>query len=777
MSTTVATPTIPVRYYQKEADEAITQELATSDKCLVRMFCGTGKSLVMRYCEVAHNKPLVVYVFPSLTLIHQFYTNYLQDFPEQYILKVSSDAGATTDAVAIEHFLSLTHNKIVCVTYNSYSMFLRCLDEQFIDVCIYDEAHHAMALTYSRQIFDDPELRCKKQVFFTATIKPKSSTARRAMYSSDPNVINICGNLVYDYTFNQGVSEGYLSDFDVRADIYKNKEQLSVYESISRAVLTTGNSRVLTFHCDVQADRRMSVKNFVDEPAFTKIFRTIQAEEYPNNPIKYDKIVMYGIDASIPNKERVRILNEMDQSDSSNLIIISSCNTVGEGVDTKRANMCVFTEAKSSQLQIIQNIGRIVRKEPGVNKPSTILIPCWIDKQNYDEFTPGTMDSDYMLRRDLFKDGGNFASILNVLTALKQTEPEKFAMCINYPKLITKVNHNRPIADRKYTILPVYKDGSIGKTLNRMFQDEISNKAEPVNNDDGDDDIFNIPISMIVDSDIINYVSDKTKSCIEIYDKEPIRGDPVESYSITYTRKKNRRILLRTLNEEDKPQYQIVIDNSKYKRKVVYERKTDEPSINIHTNPDIQVLWNIVESNTTTSYHSCKLAPNVIDPWTVLFPKLKEFLWEHHRLPRSGKNATDTEIELVKWYNAQTANYNEGINGMMNPERYNKWTEFLSEFDVYIVDGLWNWNLEKLKTFIRNHGRTPRRNGYIDGEAETALFLTHQKNQFRHGTGQMSINYGRRIKWLNFVNEFDNFITNRTPVPVLDGDIPIGHNE
>ena len=36
------------RKYQQEADDAITKCLLAEDKCLAKMFCGTGKSLIMR---------------------------------------------------------------------------------------------------------------------------------------------------------------------------------------------------------------------------------------------------------------------------------------------------------------------------------------------------------------------------------------------------------------------------------------------------------------------------------------------------------------------------------------------------------------------------------------------------------------------------------------------------------------------------------------------------------------------------------------------------------
>ena len=68
------------RYYQVKADDAIYEELLINNKCIVKMFCGTGKSLLMRKCKYLENQKLVVYVFPSLSLIDQFCNDYFTPF-------------------------------------------------------------------------------------------------------------------------------------------------------------------------------------------------------------------------------------------------------------------------------------------------------------------------------------------------------------------------------------------------------------------------------------------------------------------------------------------------------------------------------------------------------------------------------------------------------------------------------------------------------------------------------------------------------------------------
>ena len=176
--------------HQKHADEGIFEAFACgNDDCLIKMFCGTGKSLVMRRAEVLQAKSarIIAYVFPSLALIDQFTNDYLTSpHPdsskcEEHVIKISSDKdGATTDISAVVLFFRefremeardahVTHQAIVCVTYQSLDVLADALDEarESIDVAFFDEAHHSVAPTYRKYIYD--RRLATKQAFFTAT--------------------------------------------------------------------------------------------------------------------------------------------------------------------------------------------------------------------------------------------------------------------------------------------------------------------------------------------------------------------------------------------------------------------------------------------------------------------------------------------------------------------------------------------------------------------------------------------------------------------------------
>ena len=99
-----------LRPYQQEAVEAV---LDTAGRCVVKMFCGTGKSRVIATVVLREGKPLSVVVFPSLALVQQFSDDYVMgtyvdQFANYSILNVSSEqlveVQSTTDAGHILKF-------------------------------------------------------------------------------------------------------------------------------------------------------------------------------------------------------------------------------------------------------------------------------------------------------------------------------------------------------------------------------------------------------------------------------------------------------------------------------------------------------------------------------------------------------------------------------------------------------------------------------------------------------------------------------------------------
>jgi len=406
-------------------------------KCLVKMFCGTGKSRIITNVIIHEKKELSVVVFPSLALISQYSADYLNNeeyvrhFKKHKTMNVSSESLTTIDSTTapkeIKKFLKLKSPKIILVTYQSFQVLLDCLEGQKIGLVCYDEAHHVVSPETQKLVFGTAYY--EKEVFFTATPKNENGIT---MFDRDDPEKNMCGPVAYDYTYLQGLVDEVLNAFEICIDMYTENTNASIYEAMARAILARNTSRVLSFHSGVNGVSNTNVWNFVNETEFNTAFAKVQKAEFPEKAGYYTKITFKGMDGNTPSIERKAMLKALDDTPNNEIYIIASCETIGEGVDTKKANMCLFADPKSSITKIIQNIGRVVRRNKA-HPVSTILIPCWVNMENYAAANGDRVKQDELIRQQMRSEKGDYASILNVLGALKQEDPELYEMCLNYP--------------------------------------------------------------------------------------------------------------------------------------------------------------------------------------------------------------------------------------------------------------------------------------------------------------------------------------------------------
>ena len=725
--------TTEFRYYQQEADDAIYNELLVNHKCIVKMFCGTGKSRLMRYCRVAYNKKLVVYVVPSLPLLDQFCTDYLQDFPN--VLTISSEQGSTTDVKDIVKFLKKKSNKIICVTYQSFETLVSTLNGNKIDMCIFDEAHHAIGKTYQPLIFGSDT--CEKQIFFTAT--PKNANGVTMLNKDNELELGMCGKLIYDYSYFRGAMEGYLNPFEIRIDFYTENTVISVYESVARAILASGNSRVLTFHADVNGDRDASVLQFVNEAKFIVAFNKVLESEFPEKMGFYKQIKMVALSAAISGSNRTRILSNFDKTADNEIMVISSCQTIGEGIDTKNANMCAFIDPKSSFVAITQNIGRIVRKNPDILKPnSTILIPCWVDTEKYIGCNGDKDKCDEVIREDINKEG-NFNGILNVMSALRQEDEDLYDACLHYPDTYSPQEIESNLSAQGYKLLDPIGDGYLIENLEFVLDTEI----------DLDEDF--------TDEELLARVSEDNNIVIEVHTNS--LETPIEYYGLDDdTSDKEVVRLFKSVDEEmEQTIYQPITSKDGKKRNSDSFRplkRENRFNVKVHTNPDVKVLWNLSSDlDLTKDICSCIMDCEVIDMWPQRFEELKAFMNKNERRPSKKKD----EKQLNKWLSHQITNYK---NKKMREERYQLWTQFLEEYKEYVIsnDELCLKNFEKLKKFINANNKRPSDKSKNAEEKQLGSWINNQQHNYKNKTDGMSEE--RYNLWTQFLEEYgEHFLT------------------
>ena len=686
------------RHHQIAADKAIADELKDNDRCLVKMFCGTGKSLLMREMKVVKNKKLVVYVFPSLALIDQFSRDYLKGC---HFIKVSSEMESTTDIEVIRDFINEERNKIVLVTYQSFETLLSSLDGNIIDVCVFDEAHHVVGEKIKDLIFhfenysdsdsdnfsDDSSYigsvqgsiaQCKfakKMVFLTATPVNRNGI----VMESEEDEIGHCGNCCYSYSYYDGLNDydetgkPMLNPFEVRIEFYTEKGNFSIYESIIRAAFVTGNNRVMTFHSTVNGDDETSVLNFVDQSLIYESFLKVK-EEFDD---RYTSIIFVGISAEMKMEERRRILNAFENCKKNQIFILSSCETIGEGVDTKKAGMCVFVEPRTSTTKIIQNIGRIVRRrETGEEGDSTILIPCWVDANKYLQCS-SPEERDQRIREDM---NGDFNQILNVMAAIKQESDELFNEILGLKPEFSQRQVESEL--RKQNFQPEEK----GKELKEFIEEFFGESVE------GEDE-----------EEIFENASEKFGVSFEIFSQGE---NPVQNIG-------DGEKIVRLLYDQEREVFHLIKEN----RKKISKKKIGEfKKSKITVIGDIKALWGIVEGiDLENKIGSCVLNFQIVKLNPLEKAKeIAEWVRINGRLPKYSNPKYSKNEERKK--ESQYANYLSTKRSELRNNKKNKIIDFLNE-------NIENWSfvsnpihhdmvkkVEDIVKWIKENGKIPEPN-------------------------------------------------------------------
>ena len=113
-----------LREAQKHCLDNINQHFKSNNKGLIKMFCGSGKSLIIHQCLLKYGNELSVLVVPSINLITQFSKDYLNQNNLELLTVCSRDElqqnnSFTTNKDEILRFLNKLGLKIILITYQS----------------------------------------------------------------------------------------------------------------------------------------------------------------------------------------------------------------------------------------------------------------------------------------------------------------------------------------------------------------------------------------------------------------------------------------------------------------------------------------------------------------------------------------------------------------------------------------------------------------------------------------------------------------------------------
>ena len=723
-------------------------------KCLINMWCGTGKTRTFTIDLFMKSDKNNVIVFPSLGLINQYCNDYALSREEPFKtefekynclafcsdddgkLKSKGEIKFTTDERKLNTFIKKKDKKIILVTYQSFEKFINiCINKNInINNLIFDEAHHIVGDKIQDIVFNNQELDAivDKTRFYTATPINRNGIT---MYDRDDHENSDCGELAYEYLYYQAVQDGICKPFETQINLYTQKPEYKdkyqpVFESIIRACLSGKYEywNILTYHSFVNENEDMNNNiSFVKEFASPKnqklvknLFTRIQNNEFHHTKELYsvENVILKGVHSKTPTRQQ--IIQDFDRKVKGRIYILSSCGILNEGIDTKWANMGVPINPTKSIVKESQRIGRLVRIPEEGMPPAIILIPCEVDVTKY-----SSMDTaehrDKMIREEL-SESGNFNTALNVISAFKyQYDPDLFEMCLRYPNMYAP----KEVKDNleKQGLIVEESQGDLLENLKYLCEKErIELDTESFEGEN--------------EQDILKEVADLCEKTIEIHTQN--HDEPVKYINEDVSDEEPLRLFY---CEDDNTYAPIVKKDKKQriKRKSTIPPKKRPKLFDVHQHPDLEVLWKIKESsidlNKTFSQGVLDVDINWNEKkWNEKLKKTKEFMDTNNARPNSHSKNKDEKV-LANWISNQVKNYKTKRYIMKNPEIYSAWSEFIHDpaYSEHFASNeeQWHTSLKKTKEFMDTNNARPKDKSKNKDEKVLGNWISNQVTNYK----------------------------------------------
>ena len=474
-----------LRPHQKVAFDDVTGGFNDHDRGKLIMACGTGKTFAaLRIAEaVAGIGGRVLYLVPSISLFQQSMREWAtqRSIPHRYI-GICSDTRAgrndedaslqeleipvTTDPKTISQALREARPDamtVVFCTYHSLGIVEDAQDDgaPAFDIVLCDEAHRTTGVERPGDrtspfvlVHDAQRIRAAKRLYMTATPRLYTEGAKAKAASHDVEVFSMddpatYGPELHRLPFSRAVERDLLSDYKVV--VLAMSEQH--VDAALQAHLASGDSEInITDAAKIvgcwRALQNPENKRLGDAP----IQHLTRAIAFTNTIVSskrleahWDSIVGHAIDL-LPEAERPDAFRcktrhvdgqhhalerkariEWLKADSEGTCrILSNARCLSEGIDVPALDAVLFMNPKNSQVDIVQAVGRVMRKAEG-KQYGYIVLPVAV---------PAGVDPAAAL-----DDNERFAVVWSVLRALRSHD-DRFDAEIN------KIDLNNTPTDR-----------------------------------------------------------------------------------------------------------------------------------------------------------------------------------------------------------------------------------------------------------------------------------------------------------------------------------------
>lgn len=427
----------------------------------------------------------------------------LEDIDTSSIVDLAYPASTDVENV-LRQFARIEKNKpegltVVFSTYQSIDVIAEAQKElakqnsafSEFDLIICDEAHRTTGVTLSNsddsafvKVHKNDFLKAKKRLYMTATprlydenSKSKAAEASAVLCSMDDE--DLYGKEIYRIGFGEAVERDLLTDYkvlvltlnenDISPSVQKmiaGKEHeintddatklIGTINALSKQIL--GDEGIIKT-TDPEPMRRAVAfcQNIAISKSISETYNTVTDEYISDLPkekqSEMQSISSRHIDGTMDATKKSELLAWLKEDPKEKECkVLTNVRVLSEGVDVPSLDAVLFLSARNSQVDVVQSVGRVMRKSPG-KKYGYIIIPVVV---------PSNVETEKAL-----DDNERYRVVWTILNALRAHD-DRFNATVNKIEL-NKKKPNQILVGRPAVFFdenenPVYDDSENSET-------------------------------------------------------------------------------------------------------------------------------------------------------------------------------------------------------------------------------------------------------------------------------------------------------------------------
>ena len=413
-------PYYPFPHQEKATNKAYEHFVTNKETRGKLIFpCGAGKSLTGFWMMEKLDAFSTVIAVPSLSLVKQTLDVYLKEIVARRVkvnwLCICSDEGigsnseikfktedigvpCKTDPEYIKGWLKENKDSrnIIFTTYQSSKLIADISKElnHTFDLGILDEAHKTVGGSdklFSYLLFEK-NISIKSRIYMTATERFYKGSKDDIVSMDD---VDIYGEVFAQMSFKEAIDGDLLTDYKIitidvkKSEIAEFIKDNGLVESNKVWKKETEARSLASMLALRKAMKQFPIKNAVSfHSSIEKARRNKELHTDITSNYGYKAIDTYTVSGKDSTSKRNDIIKEFA---SSKKALITNARCLTEGVDVPNIDCIVFADPRKSKVDIVQALGRALRKKKGKDWGYVILPVIYdgvtneIDNDNFNE--------------------------------------------------------------------------------------------------------------------------------------------------------------------------------------------------------------------------------------------------------------------------------------------------------------------------------------------------------------------------------------------------------